>query len=671
MSHNNFNRFILNGKAAVALICGLLLSWSASAQDEIQISSIFSDNMVLQREMKVPVWGTGVSGETVTVNFNGQNKSSQIGNNGNWKIELDPMEASASPLEMVIKVGENSKTIKNILIGEVWLCSGQSNMEWAMHWGVVDNKKEEMANANFPNIRMINSRTRASGTPWSTTKATWQVCTPKSAGYFSCIGFFFGRDLHKTLDVPIGLIGANVGGTRIEPWTPAVGFELIPELKGIDKKVKGWNKEYAADTRKRLSEIKEWVKRAETSKDIMGSNIPQFPVHPLNAITDTKTKPTALYNAMLAPYVKYGIRGALWYQGESNLGDGSKYHKKMEALVAGWRKVWGQGDFPFYFCQIAPFKYGGKDKEQICSIWESQYKATETIKNCEMASTADIGNVNDIHPSNKQDVAKRLTLIALANTYKKTGVNWKNPAYSEKKLKGNELVIFFKNVADGLKSKDGKAVREFTIAGEDGIYHPADVKLHKRTIAISSPKVKSPKSVKYAWRNGAEPNLVNSAGLPVLPFKSAYNLYEGKKNCALNKPYKSSDHNSWGWNGGLTDGIVSSNQQNCFATSNTNKFPKNVVIDLEEAIDVKIVAVGVPNFGSTKTVEVSLSRDNSEFEKVQTLEFGQGKQTEKNVILAKPVNARYVKLTYLDKHNKQATFDPNFMFTTEVMVFSK
>ena len=340
-------------------------------------------------------------------------------------------------------------------------------------------------------------------------------------------------------------------------------------------------------------------------------------------------------------------------------------------MVAGWRKEWGQGDFPFYFCQIAPFKYGGVDKEQLCGLWEGQYQALSDIKNCGMASTVDIADVNNIHPTNKQDVGKRLALIALANTYKKDGVNWENPTFSKLKINGTKLELSFKNSAGGLKSKDGKPIREFAVAGENGRYFPAKAVIEKDLVLLSSPEVKSPLTVKYSWRNGANPNLVNSAGLPVLPFKTVHNLHGGKNNHALGKPYNSSDHNNFGWHGGLTDGSFASEQKHCFATSTGQKFPKNVVVDLQKTIPIKSVLVGVPCFGSTKKVDVSVSKDNKSFTSIGTLEFGQGKADKKSVKSADPIPARYVKLDYLDKHPNMVTFDPNFMFTTEVMVFSE
>jgi len=417
---------------------------------------------------------------------------------------------------------------------------------------------------------------------------------------------------------------------------------------------------------KSLDSIESWLKEARRAQQA-GEKIPMMQDVALIHALNNPGQPTTLYNGMVAPYVPYGIKGAIWYQGESNLGDGILYADKKQALVQGWRKVWEQGEFPFYFVQIAPYHYGKSDDECVPRLWEGQYKALEIVPNTAMASTVDIGNIKDIHPRNKIDVGKRLSLIALGKTYGQD-VKYKNPTMESVTLKGNQLVI---KVADAelLKTKDGKEVKDFRVAGKDGEFADAIATINGSSITLQSDTVAEPISVKYAWHKIAEPTLVNEVGLPLLPFKKVYDPMGGKTNVALDKPYTTTDENQWGWNPGLTDGNFGEEAISCFATSNTPKFPKSVTIDLQKECDLGVILVGKPSIGSTKTVNVLLSSDGKEFKQVGSNVFNLKKAEKKIFTLNPVVKAKFIKLEFPDHHQESEKYDSNFIFISDVQAF--
>jgi sialate O-acetylesterase len=300
-------------------------------------------------------------------------------------------------------------------------------------------------------------------------------------GDFTAVGYFFGRHLHQELDVPIGLIGSNWGGTRIEPWTPPEGFQQVPALKDI------------------------------------ADNLASYPAKNDQGQVNHQT-PLALYNGMIAPLVPYSIRGALWYQGESNNGEGMLYHEKMKALIGGWRTLWNDPDMPFYFVQLAPYRYGG-DATRLAGIWEAQ-QATLSVPHTGMAVTVDIGNVTDIHPRNKQDVGRRLALWALAKDYGRKDLVYSGPLYKSMRVDGDSIRISFDYLGGGLVSRDGKPLTHFTIAGADGKFVAAQAEINGDVVVVHADEVKEPKAVRFAWHEEAEPNLSNKSGLPASPFRT-------------------------------------------------------------------------------------------------------------------------------------------------------
>lgn len=459
-----------------------ILAWSVAVATaamcsvcdaDVRLPHVFGSHMVLQRDAKLPVWGWADAGEEVTVQLGDEKQTATADADGKWSVKLSERKAGG-PHRMTV-TGNNKIELQDILIGEVWVCSGQSNMEWRV--AVSDHPKEEIAAAKYPKIRLFHVQRRPSLKPIDDAEVEWKACTPQSIPSFTAVGYFFGRKLHKELDVPVGLIQSAWGGTRIEPWTPPVGFEQVEKLGGIAKMVK------------------------ERDPDGKKPN---------------QQQPSVLYNGMVHHLVPFAIRGAIWYQGESNRGEGMLYYEKMKALIGGWRSVWKQGDFPFLFVQLAPYRYRG-DELALPGIWEAQTAALK-IKNTGMAVTTDIGNVNDIHPRNKQDVGKRLALWALANTYEKKDLVFSGPLYKSMAVEENRVRVKFDHVGGGLESRDGKPLSHFEVAGADGVFRKATAKIDDGEVIVSSDAVAKPTSVRFGWHQLAEPNLMNKAGLPASPF---------------------------------------------------------------------------------------------------------------------------------------------------------
>jgi sialate O-acetylesterase len=497
--------FLLKLAPAIAAAILVFNSQTVRAADEIaatnssalRLAAIFGNNMVLQRQQAVPIWGWAAPDAVVTVKFAGQTKTTHAGADGRWLVKLGKLKASAKPQNLVVESGE-TKIYTNILVGEVWLASGQSNMEKPIgnHSGQrpVFNAEQELAAANYPNIRIFQVEKALAAPPWKDlgTNSGWRVCSSNSLNSisFSAAAYFFGREVHTNLNVPVGLVESSWGGTRIEPWTPPVGFEAVPSQAKF------------AETRLTTNRI-------------------------------SNTRPMAICNAMIAPLAGFALRGAIWYQGESNLmgtnadNDYLDYPDKMTALVGGWRQIWGEGDFPFYFVQIAPYKYaGGKlrravSPEMLPEFWTLQSRAARQIKNTGVIVTTDLAdNLDDIHPRDKQDVGHRLALLALNKTYGEKNVVCSGPVFQKMKIEGDIAVLAFEHADAGLASKDGRPLTWFTIAGADGKFVPADAKIAGGTVEVSAAGIEKPVAVRFAWDETAQPNLINGAGLPAEPFRT-------------------------------------------------------------------------------------------------------------------------------------------------------
>ncbi len=334
---------------------------------------------------------------------------------------------------------------------------------------------------------------------------------------FSAVGYFFGRELSRELGVPIGLIASSWGGTRIEPWTPVVGLESVDSTSSLAAEFGDPSATYQAQLKAHIPVLEAWVEQAKQA-GADGTTLPELPAAPAPPQYGSGT-PTGLYNGMIHPLVPFAMRGAIWYQGESNNGEGMAYFDKMKALVNGWRSVFENPDLSFYFVQLAPFNYA--DGEQTLPyLWEAQAAAALKIPNTGMAVTTDIGNVNDIHPRNKQDVGKRLSLWALAKNYGRVDLVFSGPIYRSMVIEGSQIRVNFDHAVGGLKSRDDQELSDFQIAGEDGKFVPATAQIDGETVLVSSPDIAAPKHVRFAWHHMVNPNLCNQSGLPASPFKS-------------------------------------------------------------------------------------------------------------------------------------------------------
>lgn len=496
---------------------------------EVRLPGFFGDNMVLQRDCQVPVWGWADKGETVMVEFAGQKETAKAGDDGRWMVNLKAMKAMVEPMSLVVSTAGKKLTLNNVVVGDVWICSGQSNMEFTQNGSLKSG--EESKTADLPLIRHIKFGRAQSGDLKSDISGNWVVCSPGSVGGFTAVGFYFARDLYKELNVPIGLIGSNWGGTRVEPWTPAFAFKKIPELQQISDQLDAKDPATEvgkANYRKQIAELKKWAADAEKSVDAgeRPSDMPNV------TGKESQQDPTRIYNSMINPIVPYGIRGAIWYQGESNGSEGDSYFFKKKALITGWRELWGY-DFPFYFVQLANFGGANNNPEGgdgYAKVREAQ-RRTLTIPKTGMAVIIDIGEAHDIHPKNKQDVGKRLALWALANEYGKDLV-YSGPLYKDMKIDGNKIKILFDNVGSGLmvgektgleptkELKDGKLQR-FAVAGEDKKWVWADAVIDGNMVVVSSSEVEKPVAVRYAFSHNPDGrNLYNKEGLPASPFRT-------------------------------------------------------------------------------------------------------------------------------------------------------
>lgn len=644
----------------ISLIALISCQRSYEHAKNITLNPLFTDNMVLQQKQDIPIWGKADPGGEVTVTLKDQQLKGIVDDKGNWKVILSPVQAGG-PYELVIR-GEKTHKINNVMIGEVWVCSGQSNMEMPIAgWGIINNYKEEIANANYPNIRLLIVEKKTANTPQENfTSDGWKECSPETIPEFSAVAYFFGRYLNKKLNVPIGLIETAWGGTLAEAWTSGPTLKKFPEFKDIveeieadkstdeeraialKKRMAGWpdmieealvnsgtfghgfqNHDYNTSSWKTMKLPTTWeetgleydgvvwfskdvkVPKSWEGKDLVltlgkindyditwfngkrvgrGTDVADFRVYKIpgslvkageNKITvqvldignhgglygpankmklssknksislvgnwkykidpikididklpekpslnSSSNRPSVLYNAMINPLLPYGIRGAIWYQGESNAGRALQYRSLFKSLIADWRKAWGQGDFPFLFVQLANFmKRVDKPVDQPWShLREAQTMALQ-LPNTGMAVTIDIGNAIDIHPKNKQDVGKRLALNALAKVYGKD-IPYSGPMYKSMIVEGSKIRIQFTNTDKGLKIKGNRRLKGFAIAGKDKKFVWAKAKIDGDEVVVWNSKIKNPVAVRYAWASNPDCNLYNGADLPASPFRT-------------------------------------------------------------------------------------------------------------------------------------------------------
>jgi sialate O-acetylesterase len=494
----------------------LSLFFIQSLLADVTPNPLFSDNGVLQRGIKIPVWGTAANGEKVTVEFAGQ-KVSTTATNGSWMVFLQPLDANTNSQTMTLS-GSNTITLTNLLIGEVWICSGQSNMERQLGprngQKLIANYEAEAAAANYPQIRHFQVKQTIATNPLTTVSGSWAVCSPSTVTNFTAVGYFFGRDLHNTLGVPIGLIHSSWGGTPAETWTRHEALEsnpaLVPILQRFTNDVASYATrlaQYQADEPR----LKADYTNACALAVAQAKPTPRPPSPPKNPL-NWQNSPSMLFNGMLNPVIPYAMRGVIWYQGESNGGRAKEYRDLFPAMIADWRALWGEGNFPFLYVQVAPFKNMGPE------IREAQFLTLAKTTNTAMAVIMDHGDSNDIHPIEKQPVGARLALAAEALAYD-AAVEYSGPLFKGCKINNGEVVISFTHVGMGLVAKGGP-LKGFVIAGADKKFVPAQAEILGNTVVVSSPQVPVPAAVRYGWANVPDGNLFNTAGLPASPFRT-------------------------------------------------------------------------------------------------------------------------------------------------------
>jgi sialate O-acetylesterase len=487
-----------------------------AALASVKLPSVISDNMVLQQGKAVPIWGWASANEAVTVTGSwGKGKWKTTADaDGKWMVKIDTGKAGG-PYEMTISNG-NPITVKNILIGEVWVCSGQSNMEFAVKQA--KNSAEEIADANnYPQIRQFLVGRKVIYTPMYNCSGKWVVCNSQTVGNFTAVGYFFGRELTRQLNnAPVGLIHTSWGGTPAESWMSREVLENDPNFQPILKRFDAISSDINNIKAKYKEDIQKYNSIVPQLK-AEGKPLPPRPEEPIGP--GHAYSPTGLYNGMIVPIVPYGIRGAIWYQGESNTWRAYQYRTLFPAMIQNWRDIWKQGDFPFLFVQLA--NYMAEKPEPGQSDWAELREAqlmTLAKPNTGMAVIIDIGEASDIHPKNKQDVGKRLALWALAKTYGKDIV-YSGPIYTLMEVQGNKAILHFSSVGGGLMAK-GDSLKGFAIAGEDKKFVWADAKIEGSTVVVSSDKVAAPVAVRYAWADNPACNLYNKEGLPATPFRT-------------------------------------------------------------------------------------------------------------------------------------------------------
>jgi len=504
-----------NSVITLSFIVYMTFSMSPGSFATVSTPSIFGDHMVLQQDKSLPVWGKADPGEIVTVTLNDITKSATACSEGRWMVKLPRMN-SGGPYDLKIAGKDNSLLFSDVLLGEVWLGSGQSNMQWSVNLSA--NAEAEMASANYPNIRLFTVKRTVATTPQNNCEGVWSVCSPETIPEFSAVLYFFGRELHQQLNqVPMGLIHTSWGGTPAESWTSRGMLESDPDLAGM---VQQWDQklaDYPAAKAAYDQAMVEWQKAAEQAK-AAGAAEPPKPEAPQGP--DSPWLAAGLYNAMIAPLVPYTIQGAIWYQGESNAGRAYQYRKLFPAMITDWRNAWGQGPFSFYFVQLANFQ--DTVPEPAESDWAELREAqtmTLSLKKTGMAVIIDIGEAKDIHPKNKQDVGKRLALNALAKDYGKD-VAWSGPMYKSMRVWKDKIVLKFDHVLSGLTTSDGEAPKGFAIAGADKKFVWADAIIKGKKVIVSSPQVPAPVAVRYGWAINPVCNLLNGEGLPASPFRT-------------------------------------------------------------------------------------------------------------------------------------------------------
>ncbi|WJS93950.1 sialate O-acetylesterase [Flavobacterium johnsoniae] len=470
-------------KKSIIVLLAILANFQINAK--IKLPALFTDNMMLQQKSNAPIWGWAEKNANIVIKTSWDSKTYKVkaDNSGKWKTELQTSDFGG-PYTIEVSEGNEKVTIKNVLLGEVWLCSGQSNMEMPLkgfQGQPVKNGNEIIVRSTNKNIRLITIPRATVLEPLQDFEGKWEEASPKSTSRFSATAWYFGSLLQEVLNVPVGLIHVSYGGSSMEAWM---------------------NKEMLKD----FASAKIPTTKEELAKD-------------------PNRVPTTLFNGMLSPVIGYGIKGCIWYQGESNYERANEYTALMKKMVSSWRTLWNQGDFPFYFAQIAPFNYASfhpkdyQEKYNSAYLREAQFKASTAIPNSAMAVLMDVGEENSIHPMDKEKGGNRLAFQALARTYGIEGLEFESPKYKSMEIKDGAVTVSFDDVNNGITSYE-KEVMGFEIAGADKVFYPAKTVVRRKSVVLTSDKVKNPVAVRYLWKDFAKAELFSTGGLPVSSFRT-------------------------------------------------------------------------------------------------------------------------------------------------------
>lgn len=507
----------------------LLIVASLPVRADVRLPKILSDNMVIQSDMAAPIWGWADAGEKVSVRVNdGAAVTTTAGADGKWRVKLPAQKAGAA---VTITVeGKNTLKIQNVLVGEVWVCSGQSNMQFSL--AAASNAKEALERADCPTLRLFQVARRPAPSPQDDCEGQWVVCNRennKEVAGFSAVGYLFGRKLHDTLNVPVGMIGTSWGGTRAEAWTSEEMLKSVPLYQKDFEQAQEYVTKYPALLENYKKQLAAWEALQQAAKTqpapprpadappAKRANVkPRPPAEPGKNPND----PAVLYNGMIAPIKPLAIRGAIWYQGESNAGRANEYEQLLTMMITSWRQAWGQGDFHFGIVSLANFmaRQTAPEDTPWAEIRWAQSQVAHHLNNCGQALAIDVGDAKDIHPKDKLTVSNRLAAWALAKAYGRD-IPYSGPDCQSISTQGNKLVVKFAHVHGGLEFK-GDKLEGFTIAGNDGKFEWADAKIVGETVELTSPKITAPVAVRYAWGNNPLCNLYNKAGFPAVPFKA-------------------------------------------------------------------------------------------------------------------------------------------------------
>ncbi|HEX2854349.1 MAG TPA: sialate O-acetylesterase [Opitutaceae bacterium] len=487
---------------------------------DVTLAPLFTDHAVLQRDKPVPIWGRADAGEKITLTFHGATAHATTAPDGRWIVLLDAMPANTEGAELVV-TGKNTVTLQDVVVGEVWLCSGQSNMEWPVSRSA--DAAQEIAAANFPLIRHIKISHAVANAPAETVKTNgWQPATPQTAPGFTAVGYFFARDIFQKLGVPIGLVNSSWGGTPVESWMSPSALASDPAFKIIGER---WQKDLADYPAKKPAYdlmLKDWRKAEAAAKAQGEAAVAAFlrerpwqraPRGPGDSWT-----PAGLFNGMINPLLPYALRGVLWYQGESNFDRATEYRPLFSAMITAWRAHFGQGEIPFYWVNLANFKNDEDPTGLTYAFLREAQTQTLSLPKTGQALAIDIGDHDNIHPANKQEVGRRLALLAKNRVYDIT-CDDTGPTFLKATREGAALRVHLAHAGSGLVAHE-KPVQSLEVAGVDRVFRAATARIERDTLLVRSPEVREPVAVRYAWRNSPEANLYNGAGLPAVPFRS-------------------------------------------------------------------------------------------------------------------------------------------------------